>query len=157
MNDKSFKKFLLLWSGELISAIGSGLTSFGLGVYAYKVTGNVSAMAVITLFAFLPGLLLNPIAGVLADRYDRRLLMILGDSLSAIGLIYILVCMLKGGAAIWQICIGVTISSVFSTLMDPAYKATVTDLLTEEEYSKASGLVQVAGSSKYLFLSLIHI
>lgn len=155
MNDKSFKKFLLLWSGELISAIGSGLTSFGLGVYAYKVTGNVSAMAVITLFAFLPGLLLNPIAGVLADRYDRRLLMILGDSLSAIGLIYILVCMLKGGAAIWQICIGVTISSVFSTLMDPAYKATVTDLLTEEEYSKASGLVQVAGSSKYLFSPII--
>lgn len=81
--------------------------------------------------------------------------MILGDSLSAIGLIYILVCMLKGGAAIWQICIGVTISSVFSTLMDPAYKATVTDLLTEEEYSKASGLVQVAGSSKYLFSPII--
>ena len=87
--NKSFKKFLLLWSGELISAIGSGLTSFGLGIYVYQQTGRVSSTALITLLAFLPSLLLSPIAGVLADRYDRRLLMILGDSLSALGLIYI--------------------------------------------------------------------
>ena len=45
---------------------------------------------------------------------------------------------------------GVTISSVFSSLLDPAYKATVTDLLTPEQYTKASGLVGVAGSAKYL-------
>ena len=90
--NKSFKKFLLLWSGELISAIGSGLTSFGLGIYVYQQTGRVSSTALITLLAFLPSLLLSPIAGVLADRYDRRLLMILGDSLSALGLIYILIC-----------------------------------------------------------------
>ena len=75
--NKSFKKFLLLWSGELISAIGSGLTSFGLGIYVYQQTGRVSSTALITLLAFLPSLLLSPIAGVLADRYDRRLLMIL--------------------------------------------------------------------------------
>ncbi len=50
----------------------------------------------------------------------------------------------------WQICVGVTISSVFSSLLDPAYKATVTDLLTPEQYTKASGLVGVAGSAKYL-------
>ena len=43
--EKSFKKFLLLWSGELISAIGSGLTSFGLGVYVFQQTGKASAMA----------------------------------------------------------------------------------------------------------------
>ena len=61
----------------------------------------------------------------------------------------------RGEAALWQICVGVTISSVFSSLLDPAYKATVTDLLTPEQYTKASGLVGVAGSAKYL--SLIHI
>jgi MFS family permease len=148
--EKSFSKFLVLWSGELISAIGSGLTSFGLGVYVYQLTGKASATALITLLAFLPSILLAPFAGVLADRYDRRLMMILGDSLSALGLVFILICMLTGEVRIWQICIGVFISSVFSSLLDPAYKATITDLLTEEQYSKASGLVQVAGSSKYL-------
>lgn len=110
---KSFRNFILLWSGELISAIGSGLTSFGLSVYVFHLTGSASAMALVTLLAFMPALLLSPIAGVLADRYDRRLLMILGDGFSATGLLYILFCMTSGGAALWQICIGVTISSAF--------------------------------------------
>lgn len=152
---KSFGKFLLLWSGEFISAIGSGLTSFGLGVYVYQMTGKASAMALVTLFAFLPSLLFSPFAGVLADRYDRRILMILGDSLSALGLIYILWSMLLGGAKLWQILVGVTISSIFSSLLEPAYKATVTDLLTEEEYTKASGMVQIAGAAKYLISPVI--
>ena len=73
---KNFRKFLLLWSGELISSIGGGLTSFGLGVYIFRQTGSVASMALITLLGFLPTLLLSVPAGVLADRYDRRLLMI---------------------------------------------------------------------------------
>ena len=146
----SFGKFLLLWSGDFISAIGSGLTSFGLGVYIFQQTGRASYMALVTLLAFLPSLLLGAPAGVLADRYDRRLLMVLGDSLSAIGLIFILLCLMKGKASVWQICIGVAISSVFASLLEPAYKATITDLLTPEQYSKASGMVQIAGSAKYL-------
>ena len=119
-----FHKFLLLWTGELVSAIGSGLTSFGLGVYVFQQTGLASSTALVTLLAFAPGLILGVPAGVLADRYDRRLLMILGDGLSALGLLFILLCLSKGEAALWQICVGVTISSVFSSLLDPAYKAT---------------------------------
>lgn len=147
---KHFKKFLLLWSGELISSIGGGLTSFGLTVYVFSRTGSAASTALIALLAFLPNLILGVPAGVLADRIDRRLLMMLGDGLSAIGLIYILICMLNGGAQLWQICLGVTVSSVFSSLMEPSYKATVSDLLTEEEYVKASGLVSLAGSARYL-------
>lgn len=150
-----FNKFLLLWWGELISAIGSGLTSFGLGVYVFRQTGSAAAMALVTLFAFVPALLLSAPAGVLADRYDRRLLMVLGDGLSATGLLWILLCMMDGEATLWQICVGVTISSVFSSLLEPAYKATVTDLLTPEQYTKASGFVGIAGSAKYLISPLL--
>lgn len=150
-----FNKFLLLWSGEFLSAIGSGLTSFGLGVYVFRQTGSAAAMALVTLLAFVPALLLSAPAGVLADRYDRRLLMMLGDGLSAAGLLWILFCMRNGDAKLWQICIGVTISSVFSSLLDPAYKATVTDLLTPEQYTRASGLVGIAGSAKYLISPIL--
>ena len=151
----NFNKFLLLWAGELVSAIGGGLTSFGLGVYVFNETGSASGMALVTLLAFLPTLLLNVPAGVLADRYDRRILMMLGDGLSALGVIYILVCMLTGGASLTQICIGVFISSVFSSLLEPSYRATVTDLLNKEEYSKASGMVSLAGSARYLVSPVI--
>lgn len=64
------KKFLILWAGELISSIGSGLTAFGLGVYVYQQTHLASATALVSLLALLPTVLLGPVAGVLADRYD---------------------------------------------------------------------------------------
>ena len=156
MDKKSnFGKFILLWTGELISSIGGGLTSFGLGVYIFNETGSAAGMALVTLLGFLPTLLLSVPAGVLADRYDRRLLMMIGDGCSALGIIFILICMLSGGAKLWQICIGVFISSVFSALLEPSFRATITDILTKEEYSKASGLVSLAGSARYLFSPVI--
>lgn len=153
--DKSFSKFLILCFGSFIAAVGSGMTSFGLGIYVFQQTGLTSATTLITLLAFLPGLLLTPLAGVLADRYDRRLLMILGDGLSALGLVYMLICMQSGGAQLWQIGIGVTVSSIFSSLIEPSFRATVTDLLAKEQYSKASGLVQLIGSARYLISPLV--
>ena len=139
-----------MWAGELISSIGGGLTSFGLGVYIFQQTGSAASMSLITLLGFLPTLLLSVPAGILADRYDRRLLMMIWDGCSALGILFILICMLKGGASLIQICIGVLISAVFSALLEPAFRATITDLLTKEEYSRAGGLVSLAGSARYL-------
>lgn len=150
-----FNKFLFLWVGELISSIGGGLTSFGLAVYVFQETGSAASMAAVSLLAFLPTLLLSVPAGVLADRYDRRLLMMMGDGLSGIGVLYILACMIMGKATLLQICIGVSISSIFSSLLEPAYRATVTDILTQEEYSKASGMVSLAGSARYLLSPIL--
>lgn len=153
--NRNFMKFLLLWSGELISSIGGGLTSFGLGVYIFNQTGSAASMALVTLIGFLPVLLLSTVAGVLADRYDRCLMMMIGDGMSGLGLVYILVCMFMGKAGLLQICIGVFISAVFSSLLEPSYRATVTDLLTKDEYSKASGMMGIAGSARYLISPMI--
>ena len=149
------KKFLLLWIGELISSIGGGLTSFGLGVYVFQKTGSAAGMALVTLLGFLPTLLFTVPAGVLADRYDRRVLMMIGDGFSGLGILYIFLCMLRGEANLVQICIGVFVSAIFSSLLDPSYRATITDLLSKEEFSKASGLVSLAGSARYLFSPVI--
>lgn len=155
LKKRNFKKFILLWMGELVSSIGGGLTSFGLGVYVFQQTGSASSMALVTLMAFLPTLILSVPSGVLADCYDRRLLMMIGDGCSALGIIYILFCMIRGGASLLQICIGVFVSAVFSSLLEPSYRATVSDLLTKEEFSKASGLVSLAGSARYLISPMI--
>ncbi|MBQ4463747.1 MAG: MFS transporter [Eubacterium sp.] len=151
----NFGKFILLWGGELISSIGGGLTSFGLGVYVFDKTGSAASMALITLLGFLPVFIFSVPAGVLADRYDRRVLMMIGDGFSAFGILYILICMMQGECAIWQIGVGVFISSTFQALLSPAYSATISDLLTKEEFSKASGLVSIAGNSRYLISPMI--
>ncbi len=148
-------RFMLLWAGSMISQIGSGLTSFGLGVYIFNRTGSAAQMALVTLLGFLPTLVLSVPAGVLADMFDRRLLMMAGDSCSAIGILYILFCLNTGSAALWQICLGVLVSSCFSALLEPAFKATITDLLTREEYTKANGLTSLASSARYLVSPMI--
>jgi DHA3 family macrolide efflux protein-like MFS transporter len=144
------KKFLTIWIGEFISSVGSGMSAFALGVYVYQTTKSAVAFSIVTLLAYLPNIILNPFVGVLADRFDRKLLMIIGDSFSAVSLMFILICSMIGNLQFWQICIGVAAGSIFISLLDPAYKATITDLLPKEQYAKASGLVQLAASAKYL-------
>ena len=156
MNKESgYFKFLILWSGDLISQIGGGLTSFGLGVYIFNRTGSAAQMALVTLLGFLPTLILSVPAGVLADMYDRRILMMIGDGCSALGILYILFMMFVGDISLMHICTGVLISSVFSSLLEPAYRATVTDILSEEEFTKASGLISLSGSARYLLSPII--
>ena len=149
------KNFYKLWLGELISNIGSGMTAFALSVYVYEKTGSVSYVSLITLLSFMPSIILSPIGGLLADRYDRRLLMIIGDLFSGLGLIYILWNIQAGEKSIVPIFVGITFSSIFTSLLEPSYRATLTDILEEENYAKANGLIQVAGSAKYLISPVI--
>lgn len=152
---KSFRKFTILWLGQLIAFIGHGITSFALGVYAFSFHQSSFDTSMVLLLGFLPSVLLMVPAGVLADRYDRRLLMILGDGLSALGILYILLMKINGHLHLNNIFIGVAISSFFSSLMQPAFQATVSDLLTKDEYTKASGMVQIAASSQYLISPIV--
>lgn len=149
------KNFYKLWLGELISNIGSGMTAFALSVYVYEKTGSVSYISLITLLSFMPSIILSPIGGLLADRYDRRLLMIIGDLFSGLGLVYILWNIQAGEKSIVPIFLGITFSSIFTSLLEPSYRATLTDILDEENYAKASGLIQAAGSAKYLISPVI--
>src|SRR4028119_935556 len=64
--------FILIWFGQMVSLIGSGLTGFALGVWVYQRTGSVTQLALISLFTILPGIVISPIAGTLVDRWDRR-------------------------------------------------------------------------------------
>ena len=155
MNEKKFVNFMSIWFGQLISGIGSGLTAFALGVYAFNQTHSATVYSLIILFAFLPPYLLKPIGGTLADRFDRRLMIIFGDLGSAVGLVFILLMFYAGINDLWVIYTGVAFSSVFLAIQNPAYKSSVTDLLDEENYAKASGLVQLTESAKYLVSPII--
>lgn len=149
-----FRIFLTIWIAQLIARIGNGLTAFGLGVHVYQQTGRATPVAMAAMAAFLPSVLLAPFAGVLADRIDRRLLMILGDSTSVIGLLLLLYSLHKG-FPVAVICLCVTLSSICNSVMDPAYRATVSDLLTPEEYARASGMIQLASAAQYLVAPVI--
>lgn len=65
-------KFLVIWLGQAVSLIGSGLTSFALGIWVYQQTGSVMNFGLISLLVALPTLLVSPFSGVVVDRFNRR-------------------------------------------------------------------------------------
>jgi DHA3 family macrolide efflux protein-like MFS transporter len=136
------KIFILIWFGQLISLIGSTLTSFALGVRVYQNTGSVTEFALITLCATLPLVVVSPIAGTLVDRWSRRWTMILSDFGSGMCTLAIAVLVATGTLEIWHIYLITVLNSLFSTFQWPAYTAATTLLVPREQLSRASGMVE---------------
>jgi DHA3 family macrolide efflux protein-like MFS transporter len=137
------RTFLLIWLGQLFSILGSGLSSFALGVWIYQQTGQATPFALTVLFGSLPRLLMMPFAGSLADRWNRRLLMILSDSGAALGTVALVVLLFVGNLQVWHIYIIVVVSSIFSAFQEPAYMASITMLVPKKDFARANGMIQM--------------
>ncbi len=136
--------FFVIWFGQLISVIGSGLTGFAIGVWLYQTTGSATQFALISLFALLPFLLISPVAGAVVDRWDRRNVMIMSDAVAALTTLAIVLLYNAGSLTIWWIYLLIGISSASRAFQIPAYNASITVLVPKEQYGRANGMVQMA-------------
>ena len=135
--------FVLIWFGQLTSLVGSGLTSFALGVLVYQTTDSVTAYALIVLCTMAPNVLLSPLAGALVDRWDRRWAMILSDTGAGLSTLAIVLLLITGRFELWPICLATAASSAFSAFQWPAYSAATTLLVPKKQYGRANGMVQL--------------
>lgn len=138
--------FLIVWLGQIVSLLGSGLTEFALGVWVYQTTGSITQFALISLCIHLPNIIVSPFAGAIVDRWDRRWAMILSDSVTGVAAIVVLTLVLQNRLEIWHIYVGVAISSVFNAFQWPAYLAAIAQLVPKDNLSRANGMVQIAGA-----------
>jgi len=139
---KNMSVFIVIWLGQTVSQIGSGLTGFAMGVWVYQTTGSAVQFASIALFSVLPRIVLSPLAGVLADRWNRRWTMIIGDSGAALGTLLIALLFFFDRLEVWHIYVAVAVSSSFSTLQWPAYAAITPQLVSRENLGRANGMIQ---------------
>ncbi|MGA7729832.1 MAG: MFS transporter [Chloroflexia bacterium] len=138
----SMRVFLLIWFGQLISLVGSELTGFALGVWVYQRTGSATQFALIAVFTTLPAIALSPLAGAVADRLDRRLILILSDTGAALGTLSIALLLLVGQLEIWHIYVAMGISSAFRAFQWPAYTASISLLVPKEQFGRAGGMIE---------------
>ncbi|SPF68845.1 hypothetical protein PROPJV5_1826 [Propionibacterium ruminifibrarum] len=144
------KYVYLLALGAFINAVGSGLSAFGLAIFAYQTWGSASAVGVVQLCAFTPIIVLAPLAGVLADRFDRRVMMMIGDGGSVVGLALVWFALGSHSPRLGAVLAGLTLSACLAALTEPALRASVSDLVSPEHHVRSSGLLQVAASARYL-------
>ena len=140
---KSMKTFLVIWVGQLISIIGSGLTGFGLSVWIFSQTGKATPFALNALAYNLPRILLQPIAGSVADRYNRKKVMILADTGAALVTLVVAGLLFTDNLQVWQIYLSSAVASTFSTFQDPAQRASITMIVPKKDLARAGGLQQV--------------
>jgi MFS family permease len=152
---RSLTTFYTLWFGQLISLLGSELTGFSLGVWVYQQTGSATQFALIALCTVLPGVLLSSIAGVVADRWDRRWLMIASDVGAGISTLIIAILLFSGQLASWHIWGLTAVNSIFSAFQWPAYMASLTRLVPQKKLGHANGLVQLGQAVGQLFAPML--
>ena len=149
------KHLHLLLVGAFVNSVGTGMTAFGLAIFAYTTYGTASSVALVQLCAFAPIILLAPVAGALADRFDRRLMMVIGDGGSVLGLGVVMAALSASEPRLSHILAGVAASSCLAALTEPALRASVTDLVDEDDYVRSAGLLQAASSARYLLSPLL--
>ncbi len=141
---QEMRAFFIVWLGQLVSLVGSGLTAFALGVWVYERTQSAASFAFIYLFFELPGVLIYPVAGALADRVDRRRMMIAGDTVAGLATLGLALFLLFGRLEVWHVYVGVAVMSLGNALQTPAYLASIPLLVPRDQLGRVNGLMQTA-------------
>ena len=147
--------FLLVALTQLLSMIGTGLTSFALGVWVLQETGSVTRFALISVLAIAPAIILSPVAGAVADRFDRRRVMICSDAAAGAATGVLVVLLATGHLELWFIYLFSGVGSVANAFQRPAYLAAVTQLVPKRYLGQANGLVTLGASAGDLVAALL--
>lgn len=139
---RGLRDFLLIWFGQLVSGVGSRLTSFALGLWVYQTTGSTTRFAMVFVAMAVPALLLLPFAGALVDRWDRRRTMIVCECVSAATIGAMALLAASGTLVIWHVYVGVGLTAITSTFLQPAYAASVPLLADRDRLTRVNGLIQ---------------
>lgn len=144
--NKNRRYFFLLYIGQTISHLGSSMTSFAVVIWAYSSTGQVMASSMLAVCATLPYLVISLLGGAVADKMDKKKIMLLCDSVAAIGSLVLLVCTGMDCLTIWILCLVNVVNGFMNAFQNPASQVAVTLLVSKEDYAKAGGLQSVCNA-----------
>ncbi len=140
---KSMRTFYIVWFGQLISTLGSGLTAFAIAVWIFEQTHNATPFILTNFFGNVPYVLLATYAGVLADRLNRRKIMLTADTIAACTTLLALWLFTSGNLEVWHVWALAAMASATAAFQEPAWTAAITQVVPEEQLTRAAGLGQM--------------
>jgi MFS family permease len=138
--------FLLIWAGQLISTVGSRLSSFALGIWVLRTTGSTTHFAMTFVAMTIPCLLASTVSGALVDRWDRRQTMIVCDLLSAATMLLLAGLGATGHLTIWHIYLALGGASLFDAFRSPAFAASIPLLAPRDQLPRVNGMAQTGNA-----------
>lgn len=152
---RDMRGFVVIWIGQLVSGLGSGLTGFALPVWIYQQTGSAEQFGLLFFAATIPGVLLAPFAGPLVDRWNRRAVLIASDAAAAAMTLVIAALVFSGRFEFWHLFVVSLVGSAVGTFQDPAFTASMRMLVPQRHFTRAAGLLQTSGAVNAFLTPLI--
>ena len=149
-NQNTFRSYIFFWSGQLASLMGSLIVQFAITWWITVITGSVFFLAIGTFFYFLPMIFIAPVAGVLADRWNRKALIAVVDSFQSLVTVWIIVLFYLGIADPLGVILINSLRGVCQAFHMPAVSAIIPTMVPKEKLSRINGV-------GYLFTSLIQL
>ncbi|MBF2066672.1 MAG: MFS transporter [Calothrix sp. C42_A2020_038] len=143
----SMRNFFIVWLGQMVSTIGSSMTSFAIEIWAWEITGKATTLAMVGFFSLLPGIFITPISGLIVDRWNRKLLMILGDTVAVVATIAIIIFYITKNLQIWHLYTTGAVVGTFNQFQNLAYSASVSLMVSKQNYTRASSMNSVSAYS----------
>ena len=148
MKNKShpLKNFLILWSTQSVSQLGSSITAFALTLWLYETTGSSLSTAALTICSYTPYVLMSIFAGVLTDRLDKKKIMLVCDLLAVLCTIAVFALFRTNHLMVWHLYALNIISGLMNTVQQPASEVAMTLIIPEQYYQKTSALRSLSRS-----------
>lgn len=141
------RAFIFVWVGQLVSLLGTGMTQFAIALWAWELTGQATALALVGFFSFAPTVLFSPVAGALVDRLDRKLVMMLSDLGAGLSTVVLFLLLSSDNLQIWHLYVAGAFAGAFQAFQFPAYSAAISTMLPKEQYARANAMLGVAESA----------
>jgi MFS family permease len=135
--------FTLVWVGQIVSVLATNMTHFALTIWVYEKTGSATLLGLQQVFFITPFLIISPFAGVMVDRYNRKLMMMLSDVGAGLATVGILVLQAVGQLDVWHLYVAAVIAGSFQAFQWPAYSAAISTMVSKEQYGRANGMMSL--------------
>lgn len=140
------KDFLILWSTQSISQLGSSITAFALTLWLYEKTGSALSTAALTICSYAPYVLISIFAGALTDRFDKKRTLLVCDLLAALCTVIVFVLFRTNCLMVWHLYALNAASGLMNTVQQPASEVAMTLIMPKKYYQRTSGLRSLSGS-----------
>ena len=144
------RAFYAITFGQLVSLVGSGMTRFGLGIWVLKDTGDTTAYTALLFFAVLPVGLGSIFTGTLIDIWNRRVIMLIGNTVASLSTLVAALLFFSGALEIWHLFIVLTVNGLANAFVMPSMEASVPMLVEKENLGRATGLTQMSISMEII-------
>jgi MFS family permease len=147
--------FTIAWAGQILSVLASNMTQFALTIWVYEATGQAVALGAMTTFFILPFLLISPLAGVMVDRYNRKLMMMVSDLGAVTSTVGVLILHATGHLQVWHLYAAAVVNGLSNSFQWPAYSAAITTMVPKEKLSRANGMMFLIESGPSVFAPML--